>query len=72
MLGNSTVRYICDTRNLNIICIILYFDIFPFIQHYFHYNIYAIILIIPLEPLVVYYLIFTIHFSFLRPINRDY
>ena len=43
MLGDSNIRYICDTQHLNIICIILYFDFFY--KHYFHYNIYAIILI---------------------------
>ena len=31
-LGNSTIRYICDTQHLNIICIISYFDIFPFFR----------------------------------------
>ena len=41
MLGNSTIRYIYDTQNLNIICIISYFDLFPFFEHYFHYNIYV-------------------------------
>ena len=45
MLGNSTIRYICDTNHLNILCIILYFDISPFFKHYFYYSIYAIILI---------------------------
>ena len=45
MLGNNTIKYISDTQHLNIICIISYFDIFPFFQHYFHYNICAIILI---------------------------
>ena len=44
-LDDSTIRYICDAQNLNIICIISYFDIFPFFKHYFPYNIYAIILI---------------------------
>ena len=45
MLGDSTIRYICDTQHLSIICIISYFDTIPFFEHYFHYNIYAIILI---------------------------
>ena len=31
-LGNSIVRYIYDTHHLNIICIILYFDMIPFFQ----------------------------------------
>ena len=44
MLGDSNIRYIYDTQHLNIICIISYFDIFPFL-HYFHSNIYAITLI---------------------------
>ena len=46
-----------------------------FFENYFHYNIYDIILIrlhhtagAPRCP----FLIFTIHLSFLRPINRDY
>ena len=30
MVGNSTIRYICDTHHLNIICIISYFKIIPF------------------------------------------
>ena len=30
MLGTSIIRYICDTQNLNIIYIILYFDLFKF------------------------------------------
>ena len=45
MLDNSTIGYIYDIQHLNIICIISYFEIFPFLKHYFHYNIYAIILI---------------------------
>ena len=45
ILGNSTIRYICYTQHLNIMCIIFYFNIFPFFKHYLHYNIYAIILI---------------------------
>ena len=44
-LGNSTKRYIYDTQNLNIICIILYSAIFPFFEHYFHFIIYAISLV---------------------------
>ena len=35
MLGNSTIRYICDTHNLNIICIISYFNIFSFFRELF-------------------------------------
>ena len=34
-----------DTQHLNLICIISYFDIFLFSDHYFHYNIYTIILL---------------------------
>ena len=45
MLGKITIRYICDKNHLTIICIISYFDIYHFFDHYFHYNIYAIILI---------------------------
>ena len=46
MLGNSNIRYIFDTQHLNILCIISYFDIFPFFsKHYFHHNIYAIVLV---------------------------
>ena len=45
MLGNSIIRYIYDTHHLNIIFITSYLDIFPFLEHYFHYNIYAIILL---------------------------
>ena len=45
MLVNSSIRYICDTQHLNIICIISYFNIFHFFNHYFYCNIYAIILI---------------------------
>ena len=45
MLGDSTIIYICNTQYLNIICIISYFNTYPFFQHYFHYNIYTIILI---------------------------
>ena len=44
-LVKSTIIYIYDTQNLNIICIISYSDIFHFFEHYYHYNIYAIILI---------------------------
>ena len=75
MLGNITIRYICDTQHLNIICIISYFYIFPFLEHYFHYNIYSIILIIlnrtsgPFRCLIIDT---NNTFSFLRPINRDY
>ena len=47
ILCNSTIRYICYAHNLNIICIILYFDMFTFFRYYYHYNIYAIILISP-------------------------
>ena len=32
MLGNSTIVHICDTQHLNILCIISYFDIFPFLN----------------------------------------
>ena len=32
ILGSSNIRYICDTQRLNIICIISYFDIFPFFR----------------------------------------
>ena len=44
MLGNSTIRYICDTHHLNIIYNLLYFDIFPFCRVFPPYNIIAIIL----------------------------
>ena len=43
-LGESTIICIYDTQHLNIICIISYSDIFPYFQHYYHYNIYVIIL----------------------------
>ena len=42
-LGAITIRYIYDTHHLNIICIISYFDIFPFfkallpLQHICHF-----------------------------------
>ena len=45
MLGDSTIRYIYDTQNLNIIGIISYSEMFPFLENYSHYNIYAMILI---------------------------
>ena len=76
MLGNSTIIYICETQNLNIICIILYFSIFPFLRWLF-----------PLKHIWYYFNkptpynwtltfsivnIFTIHFSFQRPINHNY
>ena len=35
MSVNSTIRYICDTQHLNIICIISYFNIFPFFRALF-------------------------------------
>ena len=44
-LGESTVRYIDNTHNLSIICIISYFKILLFFEHYYHYIINAIILI---------------------------
>ena len=45
-LGNSTIKYICDTQHLNIISIISYFDIYIlFFGHSYHCTIYAIILI---------------------------
>ena len=31
-LGNSTIKYICDTQHLNIICIISYFGIFLYFK----------------------------------------
>ena len=44
MLGDSTIRYIYDTHNLNIICIISYFDIFPFFREF-----------LPLKHICYYY-----------------
>ena len=46
MLGNITIRCICVTQHLNIIFIIMYFNIFNCFGHYSHNNIYTIILII--------------------------
>ena len=46
MLVNITIIKVYDTQPLDIICLILYFGIFPIFQkHYFRYNIYAIILL---------------------------
>ena len=45
MLGISTIRYICDRHNLNIIFIILYFGQFPFFEHFPPDNIIDILLI---------------------------
>ena len=58
MLGNSTIIYICDTQHLNIICIILYFNIFTFLallplQHICYYFNKPTV---PLDPHVVYFL----------------
>ena len=76
MLGNSTIKYICDTQRLNIICLILYFDIFTIIRSLF-----------PLQHICYYFnkpapyrwtltlpivYIFTIHLSFLWLISHDY
>ena len=75
MLDNSTIRYICDTYNLNIICILSYFNIFSFLKHYLHYNIYAIILITlhrNTGPSRCIFLVFIVHLLFLRTINCDY
>ena len=75
MLGNSNIRYTCDTQNLNIICIISYFNIF-FFSSIIYITTYMILFYsactVPLDPPVVYYLISTIYLSFLRTINRNY
>ena len=76
MLGNSTIRYICDAQHFNIIYLISYIDIFPFYEHYFHYKIYAIILISlhctsgPSRCLLFIYLQYICR-SY-KPINRNY
>ena len=76
MLGNSTIRYICDTHHLNIICLILYFDIFPFfgalfpLQHICYYLLSLNRTSGPSHCVLVY--IFKINLSFLQSINRDY
>ena len=74
-LGNSTIRYICDTQHLIIFCIILYSEIFPFLINIsittymlLFWSAYTVLL----DPPVVYYLIFTIHLSLLQPINCNY
>ena len=45
IVRDSTIRYIFDAQHLNIIHIILYFDIFPFFENFFLYNIISILLI---------------------------
>ena len=72
-LGNSTITYIYDRQNLNIICILSYFDIFPFFRE-----------LLPLQHVccyfnqptsyrctlhVVYSLLSAIHFLFARPVK---
>ena len=43
---DSTIRYICNTQHLNVICYISYFDIFPFFKAILPLRrVYAIILI---------------------------
>ena len=42
-LGNSTIRVVLDTHHLNIISIILCFNIFPLFWAIYHNTIYAII-----------------------------
>ena len=76
MLGNSNIIYICDTQNLNIICLISYFDILPFFRELFplQHICYYLNKPKPYRWNITLYIVykFTIHLSFLRPIKRDY
>ena len=76
MLGNITIKYICDTQHLNFICLISYFDMLPFfwalfpLKHICYYFNKRTPYRWTLTLSIVYK--FKINLSFLRPPNRNY